>query len=107
MEKIKAFWNLMKEGQEVADPTLWTKRKDFGNKIGLLILTIVGIAKMYGYNFDDYIDQEFALLIGGVVASIWNIVLTRATSKQIGLQPKPKASDETPPTTPTDDVYRG
>lgn len=113
MNKIKALLAAMQVGREVADPTLWKQRQDFGNKLGLLILALVGLAKAFGYEI-TFIDQEVALVFGGFIATVWNIVLTYATSRKVGLQSKPEAPvlPEPPETGEPgkpgdDDLYRG
>jgi len=94
--KIGAFFNLLRVGQEVSDPQLWTRRQDFGNKIGALILAIVAVLRFY--DIDLPIDAEAALLIGGGIATLWNIVLTYIAHKHLGALPaKPEAPAEYKP----------
>lgn len=89
-EKLGAFFRVLRVGNEVADPDKWMKRQADGNKVGLLILAVLGLAKAYGYNFP--MSDNDALILGGAIVSIWNIVLTTVSSHKTGLLPaKPDA----------------
>lgn len=109
LEKISAFWRVLKLGEQVADPVKWRKHQVKGNQIGILILALVAAAKACGYQFP--ISEDDALVIGGAIVAIANIVLTMATHEQIGLPSKPQAPAESTaapeqPKNP-DDTYFG
>jgi hypothetical protein len=118
MNSIAALWNAMRIGAELNDPALWKNRQQFGNKLGLLILALLGVGKALGYDITQYVDQDTALIFGGFIATVWNIVLTYATTKKIGLgvppepaptvqdgQPKQPADNHT--SNGNDDLYKG
>lgn len=97
LSKLSAAWEVMRLGKEVADPATMKNKQQLGNAIGLFIFALVGLAKTFGY--DIPIDSEAALVIGGGVAIIWNVVLVYATSKKVGLPAKP---EEPAPPRPVD-----
>lgn len=92
--KLGAFFKVLRVGNEVADPDKWMKRQADGNKVGLLILALLGLAKVYGYDFP--IEESDALILGGAVVSIWNIVFGAVTSYKQGLLPAPKHAADQP-----------
>lgn len=83
--KLSLFLNVLKLGNEVADPDKWMKRQADANKLGLLVLAIVGLSKAFGYEFP--IDEEMALVLGGAIVSIFNIVLTVISSHETSVFP--------------------
>lgn len=88
--KLGAFIKVLRVGNEVANPDMWMKRQANGNKIGLLILALVGLAKVYGYELP--MDETQALIVGGAIASLWNILFGIATSYQQGMLPSQPSS---------------
>jgi hypothetical protein len=120
METISALWKAMQIGAEIDNPALWKNRQEFGNKLGALILALIPLLKLVHVDVSQYVDTQTALIFGGFIATVWNIVLTRATSKKIGFgvppEPAPVVQDgqpEQPAAKPTqdagnnDDLYRG
>lgn len=96
-EKLGAFWNLFRRGQEVSDPALWKAKQVTGNMMGAVILALVAVAKGFGYELP--MDNETALLIGGGFVAIGNVVLTIITSKRAGLplkEPQPFSESNNP-----------
>jgi hypothetical protein len=90
--KLKAGYEVLQRGKEVSDPALWKAGQITGNAVGGLILALVALAGAFGYELP--VDNEDALIIGGAIVSIFNIVLTMVTTKKIGLRAKGSASIE-------------
>lgn len=105
---LAALWNAMHKGEMVADPAKWKTHQITGNAVGAFLLALVGIAKASGMQLP--VDDQQAMVIGGAVVALFNIVYTMATSDKVGLQPKHQASDSDSegqkPTKP-DDTYFG
>jgi len=93
-EKLGAFLRVLRVGNEVVDPDKWMKRQANGNKVGLFILALLGLAKAYGYNFP--MSDDNALILGGAIVSIWNIVLTTVSTHETGLLPAKPDADRGP-----------
>lgn len=83
----------MHKGEMVADPAKWKTHQITGNAVGAFILSLVGIAKASGMQLP--VDDQQAMVIGGAVVALFNIVYTMVTSDKIGLQPKRPATDDT------------
>ena len=105
---LSALWDAMHKGEVVADPAKWKTHQITGNAVGAFILALVGIARASGMQLP--VDDEQAMVIGGAVVALFNIVYTMATSDKVGLQPKAPAADSaaagTNPSKP-DDTYFG
>lgn len=85
MEKLWALLELFKKGKAVADPAKWKARQITGTMIGVLIITAVQVARVFGYDLPYSIDEGVAETIGGVVVGITNIIFTFITSKRVGV----------------------
>jgi hypothetical protein len=80
------FFELFKEGKEVADPATWKNRTIATNVVLALIGTVLGLAKAFGYplSLDDDTIQNLA---AGIVAAVGvvNAVMHVITSTKVGL----------------------
>jgi len=86
--KLKALYNLMKMGEQVANPAFWKKVQAEGQPvIAALLIAIVGLLK--GTKYEIPLDNETALLIAGGIFAAVNWVLTVVTTKKMGLPAKP------------------
>jgi len=93
MEKLAAFWNLLRKGEEVSNVEAWKTRHMTVNAVGGFILALAALGKAYGYALP--IDDDSAMAIAGGCIAVANIVLTAISSKRAGILPaKPGAADE-------------
>ena len=80
------FFELFKEGKEVADPTTWKKRTIATNVLLALIGTLLALAKAFGYplSLDNDTIQNLAAGIVAIVAAV-NAVMHVITSARVGM----------------------
>lgn len=97
--KIGAALTVFKMGSQVADPAAWKARQVTGNMVGGLLLALVAFGKYYGW--DIPIDTDDALLIGGAIVAIGNILLTWSTSRHAGIDARTVSDIPAEPATPT------
>jgi hypothetical protein len=83
LQKLKFFFTLFRQGEEVADPKFWKDKQNAANKLAALIGTLLIGAKLFGYDIPLSTDEVAA--VGLVVAAIGNWVFTIITSKKVGL----------------------
>ena len=80
------FFELFKEGKEVADPATWKNRTIATNVVLALFGTALGLATAVGYpiSLDNDAIQNLA---AGIVASVGavNAVMHVITSKRVGV----------------------
>lgn len=94
MEKLMAYFDVLRVGSQVADPVAWKKRQINGTIVAALILALVKLARGYGYEIP--VDQETANVIGLAVIAVVNIVLTLATSQKVGCLSAACPADDAP-----------
>jgi hypothetical protein len=89
IKSVPQFFELFKEGKEVADPATWKNRTIATNVVLALFGTALGLAKAFGYpiSLDNDTIQNLA---AGVVASVGtvNAVMHCITSTKVGLPAK-------------------
>lgn len=85
--KIGAFWNVFRQGQVVSSPAAWKKGQVTVTMVGGLIIAVVQLAKVFGY--EVYVDEDTVSAVSGGVIAIVNWLLTYATTDKIGLPSKP------------------
>lgn len=87
--KLKLFFQLFRQGEEVADPKFWKDKQTAANKLAVLLGTVVLLAKAFGLDIPLSTEDlgGLALFIGGV----GNWVFTTITSKRVGVSAKPSA----------------
>lgn len=104
MDKIFAFINLFRKGNEVANVEKWKKRQIDANYLAGFLLALFGVFKVLGWELP--ITDEAALTIAGGILAAVNVGLTAVTSKRAGLLPeKPEQPPEQPPTPPVEPRY--
>jgi len=86
MDKIKALWNLFKQGQCVVDPAMWKNRQITVTVLAGVILAIINLVSAFGYAIP--IDLETANAIAGGILAVVNTVLTMTTSEKVGIPVK-------------------
>jgi len=77
-------------GVEVANPEAWKTGQITGTILGGFILCLINAAHAYGCPL--VIDTAQATEIGGAVITVFNIVMTAATSKHIGIVESPASN---------------
>lgn len=86
IDTIKDFFELFKEGKEVANPATWKNRTIATNVMLALIGTALAISKAFGYsmNLDNDTTQNLAAGVVAAVATV-NAVMHTITSARVGV----------------------
>jgi hypothetical protein len=86
IDSIKSFFELFKEGKEVANPATWKNRTIATNVMLAFIGTSLGLAKAFGYplNLDNDTIQNLAAGVVAVVATV-NAIMHVVTSARVGV----------------------
>lgn len=81
--KVKAIWAVFQAGKSVANPALWKAHQVSVTMIAGLLIALVQLVKMFGY--DVPIDSDTATAIAGGVLAAVNVVLTIISTDKIGI----------------------
>ena len=102
LKNITNFFELFKEGKEIANAATWKSRTIATNAILALLSTVLVLAKSYGFNvsLDGETTQNLAAGIVAIVAAV-NAVMHTITSARVGVS---SDSGGSPPKDPTADV---
>ena len=96
------FFELFKEGKEVADPTTWKNRTIATNAILALLGTALALTKAFGFKLELDSDTLQGLAAGTVaVVTAINAVMHTITSARVGVSSN---SGSNPPEGPTADT---
>ena len=90
---------VMQKGQELANAEVWKNRQGAAAAVGALLGSAWSLAHAFGWM--PPVDQETVGAIGGAAAGLYclfNYWATAATSKRVGLPPRPVPPDLSPPT---------
>ena len=87
LAKIKALWNVLQKGKEVADPQIWKRRQVTSTLLGGAIIAVVQLAKAFDY--DLQIDEDTVTAIAGGIIAFVNWVGTLATTTKVGIGKAP------------------
>lgn len=97
MGKLIAFFNVLRKGHQVANPTAWKTGQITASVIAGLLGAIVALAKVYGYELPLNDDQLLA--IGSAVVAIVGLfvspAVTVASTEKVGLLPESKGDTKT------------
>lgn len=97
IEKIKFAFAALQRGRELANPETWKTQQNVVNAVGGVLVVIVGLVKALGYELP--ISDEQVLLVGGSIGTIvwvfYNLYITTATTKKIGLSYKSETNSGT------------
>ena len=77
------------QGKELANAKTWRDRTNAGNRLTVVLMGLVAIAKMLGYNLD--IDDGTLAAAGmgiAAVVGVVNNVVTTITHTDMGIKPK-------------------
>lgn len=87
-DKLKAFYNVFKIGEQVANPVFWKQVQSKGQPaLAALLVAVVGLTK--GTKYEIPVDDDTLMYFAGGVFAVTNWVLTNITSKKMGLPAKP------------------
>ncbi len=93
LERLKAFYNLFKQGQCVTNPEFWKGVQSKGQPaLASIILSLVALTK--GTKYEVHMDPVTASFIGGGLFALSNWMLTTVTSAKVGMRP---SSADLPP----------
>jgi len=86
IQNAPKFFELFKEGKEVADPATWKNRTIATNAILALLGTALGLAKVFGFNvsLDSDTTQNLAAGVVAIVTAA-NAVMHTITSARVGV----------------------
>lgn len=87
--KLKLFFNLFHQGEEVADAAKWKNHQITVNTLAALLATVVALSKAFGYEIPISDDQLAG--IGGGLFALTNVLLTIITSTKVGLPARPES----------------
>ena len=108
LKKINAAWDVLQTGKQVANPKLWRTGQISVSLLAGFIAACVHAIEIFWPELGLSVTSEQVDLIAGAFVTIWNIVLTLATDKDIGVRPAPPAPiEEKSFNGPPDDIYRG
>jgi uncharacterized membrane protein len=91
MEKLILFFQLFRQGSEVADPAKWKSRQITATMLVGVFVILQKIAKSFGYEIP--LNEGDMATVGGAIVVIVNVVLTMVTSKRAGF---PIPADQPP-----------
>lgn len=95
MSKVRAFFDVIRYGSEVADPESWKKGYIDVNKIIVLLSAVAVLLRAFGVSMP--IDDAGIAAVAAGLFALANMVVTAATSKRAGLLPaKPVPPDDGP-----------
>lgn len=90
MEKIGAFFSVLRNGSMLTDPATWKVRQNLINALVGTIGAAAVLLPMFGVKLE--VSGDDALAIAGGIAAVAglfiNPYLTTATTDKIGLQPE-------------------
>lgn len=81
--KMKAIWAVFQAGKSVANPALWKAHQVSVTMIAGLLIALVQLAKMFGYEIP--LDSDAATAIAGGLLAAVNVVLTIVSTDKIGI----------------------
>jgi len=88
LSQIPKFFELFKEGKEVADPVTWKNRTIATNAILALLGTLLALGKAFGFNVELDSDTTQNLAAGVVaIVTAFNAVMHTITSARVGVSP--------------------
>lgn len=86
MNKLLAIWQLLKQGNAVADAAAWKNRQISVTVLAGVILAVINVLSSFGLSVP--IDVETANAVAGGVIAVVNVVLTLTTSDKVGIPDK-------------------
>lgn len=108
MNRFLALLNALRAGEELTHTETWKVRQNAINALVAVIGGVLLVLSFLGIHLQVQADDLVAIA-GGLAAlgGLLNTYLTTATTRRVGLPPRPEpAPDPTPPAT-DDDLYRG
>jgi len=106
-EKLGMFYNVFRQGQAVADAAKLKNKQLLANTLAVLLASIVGVGKMYGYDFHLTPDDLNSIAgVGAVVFGLFNAGATVASSDKIGLPAKQSDSASESPVSAVSEAVR-
>lgn len=94
MEKLAAFWDLFRKGNEVANVEKWKSGQISANAIAIVLTSVVAVAKAFGYT-PPISDGDIVAIAGGLLA-LTNVIITVVSSSRAGLLPAKVQPDPLP-----------
>ena len=97
LQTLKAILDLFRKGKEVSNPEAWKYGQITVGAISALLVSILGLAKLKGYDLGLTTDQinNIALIIV-TINGLFHPIATVISTTKVGLPAKDKASGGTP-----------
>lgn len=94
-EKLKAFYNVFRAGESVANPAAWKKGQITTGILAAFLGAVVALAKAFGYEL-PLTDEQLAQIGGAVLAivGLFNTGATAASSDKVGIVPGKQSDSE-------------
>lgn len=89
--KFTSIIDVMRKGSAVAEPELWKNRQITGTAFAAALVAGLHLARSFGY--ESPVSDEDITQAAIAVVTLWNVVLTIATSNRVGLDPKDPDKD--------------
>ena len=83
MTILQAFLNLLRVGQEVADPAKWKTRQVTVNAVSAVIIALFSLLGAFGWSIPWTVEIVEALAL--IILTVANILLTVVTSTKVGV----------------------
>lgn len=92
MNKLSAILNLLRVGQEVADPVKWKNGQVTANAVSSVLISIISLLDAFGWDLPWTLEAVQVAAL--VILAAANILLTLVTSTKVGL---PAGADDATP----------
>lgn len=89
---LTSLFSAFRAGQEVANPATWKNAQLITNRLGVLGVALLGIARTFGYDFgltDEQVISAAGIVVGAVF--LFNDVSTVVSSSKVGVLGIPRA----------------
>lgn len=83
MTILQALLNLLRVGQEVADPVKWKTRQVTVNAVSTVIIALFSLLGAFGWSIPWTLEIVEALAL--IILAVANILLTVVTSSKVGV----------------------
>ena len=90
--RLLSYFKALQEGVELAKADTWKNRATAVNALVVFLTALAGLAPQFGWDFSHVSQETLTALAGGIfaAASLFNGYVHLASSKKVGLPPKPR-----------------
>ena len=80
---LTEFSKAVEIGEEIKDPVGWKDKQVLLNKVGIIVMAALAIARISGFELPEGIGEYATEALVGIMLMV-NVILTWATSKKVG-----------------------